>query len=642
MGGGFLQRRRGWIGVAGGRALGIGRGVGNEFYRWMRRGNLALEKALAAGPWLWFLPLGFLVLPWWQAWFLSCEVPRSDHWNVIVEPYLQAVQGGSLWDFFHSPGTDSRHDAPKLLHWAVIRGTGWDLRVESLVCVALGGWAAALTLMLWRRQPGPVVARWAAGWLTCFCILSPIQWMNWAWGIQICYTLLVASAVTMIWCLSGTKVMGWRWWGAAVAAVVAVFSFLNGWMVWGLGLGAVVVLGFTGGGGMKKGVSAALGWLVVGGISGWIYLLGWPESKAVGEAGLVEKVMEAPGAVASFFGKILGGAFSEVWLLEQRADRHELQAWSAPILSAMGLGLAVAAGVGCWRRRREIELGRVMPWALMLLFGLGNAMAITVARVGKVGFSPFQARYPSFTVWFWIGLLGLLMLGRGGWLRMAAWGCGLVMAWGGVIGGVQGWRDGLRDARGHGMLEAAVGLRHATVEPVLMDAVRSIGGEETVGLLDQLDQMGLLAVGRVPGNLVKEARVGQPGVYLGAILDGTGMSGQVALSGWVLHAETRRAARAVVVSYQPEGGEEKWLGVATRWTKQPSKAKKYEAQVFEQRIGWSFEPLTGRETALMRDEPLKLRRPPLPSGPLVFRAYAFEPVGAEFFPLDGQLSLMVR
>ena len=605
----------------------------------IRRGYEALTGLLEARPWLWYLPLVWMVLPLWQAWTLTCAVPRADHWNVIAEPYLSVVSGGSLWDFIHSPGTDSRHDAPKLLHYLVIRLASWNLCVESLVCVALGGVAAWLAIALWRRHPAPVLSRWGCAWLMSFCILSPIQWMNWVWGIQICYTLLVAAGLMMIWALDREVSYTARVAGAAVGALVAIFSFLNGWMVWGLGLAAISVLAMTEQGSVKKGQGGAAAWLALGGASAWLYLLGWPESKAVGEAGLMSKIVEAPGEVLLFFSQVLGGAFAEVALLEQRADRHVLQAWSAPILSGIGVFLTVWALVSCWRSRTPLRV--MLPWGLMLLFGLGNALAITVARVGKAGFLVFQSRYPSYTLWFWVGLLGLLFLTQS---RAVVWArrfCLVLMTWGAVIGAVQGWRDGLRDARQCDLLEAAVAMRHAAVEPVLLDGVRPSGGEDTVSILDRLDALGLLHVGRVPSALVLESKVGAKGVYLGALTDGKNSGGGVEMRGWALNADTRKNAKAVAISYQITGEPERWLGLATKLTRERNKALKNKSRVFEQRIGWGYEPLTGNETTFMAGAPLRMKRAPMPTGAMIFRAYAFDPIRAEFFPLEGQVPLTI-
>ena len=627
--------------------FGVARHVAEGFCRrlkvdlsFLKRGLLGeLPRRLSEGGWLWYLPLLLAVMPLWQAWHLTGLVPRADHWNVIVEPYLKTVDGGPLWDFFHSPGTDSRHDAAKLLHYLVIKGTGWSLFAESMVCVVLGVLATMMALQFWKRHPGPVMTRWIGAWITAFGILSPMQWMNWVWGIQICYTLLVAASVAMIWALVSGGTVRRRVSTAAVFAVISIFSFLNGWMVWGLGLAALVGLAGEEKWRLTACVGALSSWLAVGALAGWVYVLGWPEAKPVGEDGLMEKLGAAPMAVLLFFLRVLGTPFSELALLEQRVDRHQMQMWSAAILGVAGLVLVCVAGWSWWRRRSEWPLSRALPWILVLLFGLGSALAITVARVGKPDFLIFQSRYPSFTIWFWVGLLGLLIACEGRfmvWLRRVFL---IIVVWGMSVGGLQGWRDGIRDARQVNYLEAAVAMRHAAVEPVLLDAVRPFGAEETIALLDRLGDLGLLHLARVKNDLVSESNVNRERVYLGSMTECRSDEKGIHLRGWALHSKTRLAARAVGVSYQIEGQPERWLGLATKGSRERGKAKKNQSRELDDRIGWIYEPLTGNETSLMTQSAIRLNRSPLPRGAVTIRAYGFDPVTGVFSPLEGETKL---
>ena len=578
-------------------------------------------------------------MPAGQAWFHTCAVPRADHWHVIAEPYLKVVDGGPLWEFLHAPGTDSRHDAPKLLHYAVIKGARWSLHVESMVCVALGFIAAVIALSFWRSHPGPVAARWGYGWLTTFCLLSPVQWMNWTWGIQICYMLVIAASVGTFWVLCQPWPALIKTTVAAFLALAAVFSLLNGWLTWALGLPVVLLIAWQERWRAGRFFSITAVWVVTGLAAVGLYLFKWPEAKQVGAAGLLQKTTSDPGSVARFFLELLGAPFGELWLLQQRVDRHALESWMAPLLACAGLALLIYALFSCWRQRAELSGPKVLPWLLMTLWGLGNVFAVTVARIGKTAYSPFQSRYLSFTIWFWVGLLGLLLLAQG---RTAAWVRRVwlvVMLWGVSVSAVQGWRDGVRDARQCDPLEAAVAMRHAEVEPVLIDAVRPSGGEETIGMLDRLDGLGLLHVSSVQSDLVSEATVKAKGLFLGAITDGQLQGAGVALSGWAIDAATRREARAVAISLLMPGQPERWFGLATRFTRERAKAAKNKARVFEDRIGWAYEPLTGSETTLMTGTPLRLSRKPLPHGEAKFRAYAFDPVAGVFHPLDGEITV---
>ena len=598
-----------------------------------------VARCLQGRAWLWFLPLVLIAGPVTQAWFHTCAVPRADHWHVIAEPYLRVLDGGPLWEFFHAPGTDSRHDASKLLHYLVITGTKWNLRVESMVSVALGLLAAFMSLSFWRAHPGPMAARWGYGWLTTFCVLSPVQWMNWTWGIQIEYTLVIAASVGTFWVLS----QPWPPWVRTVVgsfcAMVAVFSLLNGWAAWAVGLLMILHAAWHERWRPAVVLSCVGIWAGTALCGGWLYLFKWPEAKRVGEAGLIEKIVSDPASVAHFFLQLLGAPFGEFLLLQQRVDRHALESWVAPLIGCAGFVLLAYALFSIWRQRESVCLAKMVPWLAMLAWGLGNVVAITIGRVGKVGFTPFQSRYPSFTIWFWVGVLGLLLMvpGRSAVRVRRAWL--VIMVWGMSVSAIQGWWDGIRDARQCDPLEAAVAMRHAVVEPVLMDGVRSCGGEETIGMLDQLDREGLLHVSCVKSDLVSESNVQPKGVYRGAMTEGRLEPTGVLLSGWALNARTRGEAKAIAVSCTMPGEPERWLGIAARFTRQRSKAAKNRARVFEDRIGWAYEPLTGNETSLMTGIPVRLSRKPLPHGEAKFRAYGFDPVAGVFSPLEGEITL---
>lgn len=601
-----------------------------------------LSALLCRSAWLWYLPLVLLALPVWQALTQTSAAPRADHWPVLAEPYLGYLKDGSLWNFLHSPGTDSRHHMPKLVHFMLMHWGGWNLTVESLVSVALGGASAVLALLFWRHHAAPVLTRWWCGWLCTFLILSPMQWMNWAWGIQICYTMLVAAGVAAIAVFSRCRAPRLRLVAAGALTLVAIFSFLNGWLVWMLGLGAIGALAI--GESWKRGrtLLSVTAWGLMAAGAAVIYRLNWPEAKEVGAPGLVSTVMEDPGHVVAYFFRMLGAPFAELAPLYERIDRVALQNWSALVIAAAGFLLLAAAAVELWRRRAELSVLPLLPWVLLLLFGLGNAAAVTVARASMKGFGAFHSRYPSFTLWFWIGLFGLVFLCRGKFLILGRRLLLPVLVWGALVGAWQGARDGRLEARQTEMVAAAMSFRHAAVEPGLLDYSCLGRGEETIPLIDGIDAAGLLHIARVPGSLVEECRVIRTGVYLGALTAGEKQPGGVELRGWALRKDSRTGAPAVAISMQAEGQPERWLGLATRNTREVKRSARLNARTIEGRIGWIYSPLTGKETSFLRPEiPLALKRTPLPAGAVTFRAYAFEPVTGEFFPLGGETTLQL-
>ena len=612
---------------------------------------LNFSRWAGARRWLWWLPLGLLVMPVLLAWHHTCRVPHADTWVMVAQPWLDYSAGGSAWDSLHSAGTDSRHHAMKLFHLLVILLTDWNTRVESLVSVAFGVLAAAMALSFWRQHPaavqeGPNTAApavgweaWACAWFSVFAILSPMQWMNWVWGIQLCYTLVVAGSLAVFWAFLRPWPLGWRFVLAALALVAAIFSFINGWLAWGLGLLLLLIEAWRARP-VRPVVIATVAWIALGLGCGWVYSLDWPEAKHVGEAGLLNRLLAEPGGVLLFFLQALGAPFAECWPYMQRADRVALQTQAAPVLAVAALLLLAIALWDWWRQRATRSFAAMLTWVVLTLWGLGNAAAITLGRIGKPTHYAFHSRYPAYTIWFHIGLLGLLLAAHGPRIKWLRRGWLVVVAWGALIGGLQGWRDSRRMARGADMQEAAVALRHVALEPTMIDAVRPTGGMDNVTLLDRLDQQGLLNVVTIKSEWVSEARLikdrpHHEGELTGGTVEGSG----VRLEGWALDSRSRGPAEAVAISFAAPGQPERWLGIATENTRQRKKAAALKARVLEERIGWVYEPLTGKETSFMSSQPIRISRKPLPHGPVTFRAYGFDPMSGDFSPLRGEVTL---
>lgn len=595
--------------------------------------------------WFWALPLLAVIGPVLLAVSLTCQVPKADHWFVVGYPYLGFLQDGSFGNFLHSPGNDSRHDAARILHWLVVRLTDWNLVVESLVCVGLGLVSCAMVLSLWRRShPGSWGTRWLLGGFSVVLLLSPMQWMNWTWGVQICYMLVIAASVGVVWVFE----RGWPLWLRTLVAggfaVVAAFSFINGWLAWGLG-GVLLFWEL-----IKRRGRGGEGWTALGlwglmfGVTLWVFVSGWPEEKALSgsESGMS---MEKAEKVVVFFVRLLGAPFAEGWPTLDRELRSQLVFALSSVVGVFSLVLLLVVGWKLWAklRRGEVEVGQMGPWLLLCGWGLANAAAISLARVDSPGFLPFQSRYPAYTLWFYIGLFGLLamvMTGPGSrWLRWVGRGWFLFLVWGWGVGAVQGWRDGVKDARSCGLLEASVSLRQVVVEPLLLDSVDPGSGLRIGKALDELDAAGVLSVATVRSSLVAEATMAPEGMFQGKLVKGELEGSGVSIEGWAMEKASRDAARSVVISIEQAGVPERWLGIVTRRKREAKVAKKVDARAMEDRIGWAYVPMTGEERVAVSGAKLTLQRAPLPSGEATFRAYAFDPRTGVFSRLDGSVTL---
>ncbi len=599
-----------------------------------------LRDTLEQRTWLWYLPLVWLATPAWLAWNHSFLVPHADQWFVSITPYLNMLNGsGSLWDFIHAPGNDSRHDVPHLFNWIVFRFFGGDLRVESLVCVAFAGMTAAMLVWLLRRRlDGPILWRYLLAWLAVGHVLSPFQWMNWAWGVQICYAVVVWGSIAALTAMQTQWPLVWRTAAASTAAIAATLSFLNGWLAWVL-IALMLAVEAWRSSWRRPSWWCSFGLLAVFfSATVWYFFLEWPQTKTAEESAMIHALIARPLTYGLFFLRVIAAPFSEILLTTEKDLRAE-GIWAvSPWLGGCVLGLWLMTLAAIWRKRLTLDWQKITPWLLCGVFGFGNALALTFARTGHAYAIPFECRYPAYTIWLHIGVLALAGHLTLRWQK--AFYCLWVAAavtWGGIVGGIQGFRDSERIHEWGSVMEAAVSLRKVAVEPVPIDGVAPTGGERNIVWLDDLEAHDLLGVPTITSSLVSEAKVQNlGGIWEGALKEGKVEPGAVTLRGWALRRKTRIAAPAVAISIQRPGEPERWLGLATRRLREVKLAESKKARVLQHRIGWSYEPLTGQETCQFTNIPLNLKRQPLAAGAATFRAYVFDVPSSTFWRLPGE------
>jgi len=595
--------------------------------------------------WPWSLPLIFLVMPIYLAWNHCILVPHADAWFMSFKPYIKMLQGtGSLWEFIHAPGNDSRHDVPHLFNWIVFRFFGGDLRVESLLCVMFSAFTATMLLWLIRcRLSGPVLWRYLAAWLTVGHILSPFQWMNWSWGVQICYAVVVWGSIGALTVMQVHWPLIWRTLAACFCAVAATLSFLNGWFSWGLIALMLVVEAMRLGCTDRRWLSSAAVFLLMLAGTTWYFFLEWPESKGVEESQMVQGFAAKPLTYALFLLRVIAAPMSELLLTMDKEDRNQGMWIVSPWIGAGALLLwTLVLGV-LWKRRAELDWPKVVPWLLCGLFGLGNACALAMARAEHPYAIPFECRYPAYTLWLHIGLLALMGHFVLRWQKVicALWVL-IPVVWGGSVGALHGFWDAERRHAGGQQIEAAAALRQVAVEPVPLDGVAPSAGERIFTMLDELESLGLLGVKTIKSPLVSEATVvDDPQLWEGQIRSGSLAPTGVYLRGWALNRKTKRTAGAVAISVQPKDGPEQWQGLATRRLRELKLADRKDAREQESRIGWAYEVLTGKETCRFTTIPMNLSRKPLPKGEATFRAYVLDVKTGTFWRLSGEVKLIL-
>lgn len=602
-----------------------------------------LTHLLTTRAWPWFLPLVFLAMPVHLAWNHSVLVPNADAWFMSLKPYMKMLQGtGSLWEFIHAPGNDSRHDVPHLFNWIVFRFFGGDLRVESLVCVMFGAFTATMLLWLIRcRLAGPVLWRYLVAWLAVGHVLSPFQWMNWAWGVQICYAVVVWGSIGALTVMQTRWPLIWRTLAACLCAAAATLSFLNGWLSWGLIALMLGVEAIRQGWKSRGWLSSAAIFLAMLAGTAWYFFLEWPDSKVATETEMVQGFAAKPLTYGLFLLRVIAAPMTELLLTMEKEDRVQ-GLWSvSPWIGAGALLLWAVVLSMLWKRRAELDWSKVVPWLLCGLFGLGNAGALAMARAEHPYAIPFECRYPAYTLWLHIGLLALMGHFVLRWQKVLRTLWVLIpVVWGGIVGALQGYWDAERMHAGGQQIEGAAALRKVAVEPVPLDGVAPTAGPRIFTMLDDAESLGLLGITTIKSPLVSEAKVlDDPQLWEGQIKSGSLAPTGVNLRGWALNRKTKKTAGAVVISVQAKDGPEQWQGLATRRLREAKLAERKDAREQQGRIGWAYEALTGKETCRFTSMPMNLSRNPLPKGEVTFRAYVLDVQTGTFWRLSGEVKM---
>ena len=600
-----------------------------------------MERLLAKWP-LWLLPLTLCVFPAWMARMWTCEVPHADHWPVVVVPLFQWLDGTSLWTVIHQQVNDSRHDIPKLLHLLLARATQWNLRFESLCCVAIATATAGVTLWGIRRNHvcGPVSA-WLLAIVSVALLLSPQQWMNWTFGVQLCYMLVVFFTVATVAVLRSGLPLSWRAFIAGVCAACASHCFLNGWFAWPLGFVCLARELRRDAASRGAAVRALIVFSAMLVLTACIFFPGFKFGASTEHMGdpMLDRAATNPAAVAKFFVSVLGAPFGDGWPARDRETRFDLSSNVAPCVGIVSLALLAFALVSILRHRAAWDLRRGLPSFLFIIWGLANAAAIAVGRTGVMASGPFESRYLAFTLWFHIGLLSLLFRARGPllaklrivWLAFVIYGYG--------IGFVQGVRDAARDYHRNEKMVTACAFRHVAVEPELLDSVWPGVGPVLIEMLDRLDSLGCL---HVP--LVKDVNLSGADLKkeeAGLLERGSAVDAGVSLSGWAIDPVGKDLADAVVISMQPEGQPEKWLGIAQKRHPRLGVAGRHAPRALEGRIGWEYRSTTGQEKSMFSDKAVAFKPSKVPAGKVTLRAYVFDNGSGAVFPLSGSVELTI-
>jgi hypothetical protein len=315
----------------------------------------------------------------------AVNLPYADQWDFVA--FFVVQDAGQLrWSDIWALHNEHRMVVPKLLMLGMARLTRWNVFVETLLSVALAFASLLLLLAMARpalREAHPWARLWAVAMLSLL-VFSLSQVGNWLWGWQIQWFLSVLAAIVAIaLATAGLQSASASRYviGAGVAALVCQYSLASGAVVWAL---VAAILAFH----RRRGPILAV-WAVAAVAATVPYAIGF-ERPADLPSPLA--VLGQPLALAIYVGKYLSGPLG----------RH----------TAIGMG-AVAVFfvlIAAAARRHRDRPALVLPWVMLGLFAMANAVLTGLGRVGTGVDQALTTRYVTIALLLPVALVPLAFL----------------------------------------------------------------------------------------------------------------------------------------------------------------------------------------------------------------------------------------
>ena len=585
------------------------------------------ERSMFLKGLFWLLPLtGMALMFYWSARNTS-DVPKWDAFPLVATPLIKSLDGTLTYADLHEQMVDNRMLFPRIVHLAAARLTHWSTPAETATTVLFGGLSVLMLAGLARRtwpQGGwcPWVVAAVAG--TLWFSLSGS--MIWTYGPFLCHAMVACLAVAQVWVFSLSIPPLRKIFLGCVLAFVAANSFIYGWLSWGL-LGWQILGLWVNQTIRRREFLVALGILSgVMALAGWWYFAGYAFA---GKSGIAGRMMAEPMRYGNFFLQWLGSGLGNPW---PNLAKSSHLAWQYSLAWWAGMGLLILMAITAvlvWKNRSTRPAA--WHWCGLIWWGLVRGIFVTIGRADFSSEAAFWPRYQLLVYALYLGLAVVLWLNisqlRSLWKWLGLLPLGIAVT-GWMNGSITGYREMRADYFRSQTVHGALIMKEVAPDPVLLNQLFPGNFAAVDRTIKTLLPRGFIRPGIVQNETVADAKIERSPRFQGALSEGENQAdGTVSLNGWAVDKQMASPVDAVVISVQPDGGEEIWWTVATKSKPANKQALKLKLSAANSRIGWD---LGANET--IQD----LSRKPLPAGKLTFRAYALDVKTLVFHPLDGE------
>ncbi len=320
----------------------------------------------------------------------SVEVPTLDDWEMA--PLIVHAQTGQLkFSELFAQQEEARTILPKLIFILSAADGRWDVRDEMMLSVFCCWLTVAGIYVLLRRAGLSLGALAVCFWLAVITIFTPAKFELWIFASGFPSFLPALFLVAGLVVVGSDLPTGGKFALCGLLAITSSFSLPHGLLAWGLTFPVLLLIRQ-----IPRWRWWLLSWLTLGGLCAVAYF--WEYQKPAYLPAFAPST--SAGEYVRFILEFLGGALAYAW-----NARPEL---SAALFGIVECALFFTAIIYSARRIRDRAfLAKVAPWFALALSSFCSAFLAALGRVGYGAHYALASRYVPFSIYLFIGVIGL-------------------------------------------------------------------------------------------------------------------------------------------------------------------------------------------------------------------------------------------
>ena len=288
---------------------------------------------------------------------------------------------------------ESRMPFPKIIFLLLAKLTGWNTRYETLLTF-MGACLVSLNIYILLKRTSTITfhTRLVLLFLVNLLIFSPMQYMNFLWGMELVNfipIICISTCLAIVYSNVGDTA---KFILFSVLATISTYSFANGLLCWIIVFPLLIFRTY------KK--TFDLKWLVLVGTAAAILLV---------NVSVYFYDYAKPAHHPSFLGALLNPLKTVLaFLTFMGAPLGEKEQIPSAIFGVILIGLFSAVCVRLFKiSRKGVSIDAYLPWLALGIYSILNGLMVSV---GRMDFGVLASRYITFSAYLSVALIVVFMM----------------------------------------------------------------------------------------------------------------------------------------------------------------------------------------------------------------------------------------